>query len=827
LSPRVGYVLQAVSLAFGMAVVAILLLASRPATAQTDPPASGTWDVNDITRWSEPVTLMGDLVVKSGGDLTLSDMELVFWCSERSEFGVRVEGGGRLTARNVVFRANNASFPCRFVLNWNSVVGLDNCTIKYVGSFGQTRDTWGVYVHSPFVNISFCTISQCNVGVLVHGVASSSIYQCNISDNYDRGIWCMYGSPFIGNNRLENNSYGIYLEESPGLALLNNEFIDNRREALAMDANSSVSEWTIDEPTTWVRSTVFLRGNITVRPGGALAMEDSLLRMDSPSGSRKSVLVAPGGSLRLEKSTLEATSGRAGDAYSLAVESGGGLVLEGSAIHGAGYDPLRANLSGPFIGSGALINGSDLTGNLVSLVCQGASVRVSNSSLGGTIADLVLGNSTARLLNVTYRPANVTFSDVSSVLWSGWYLSAGVLWQNGRACAGATLTVRDGQGATLFDGAPGPDGWVRWMEALQFRVQKGEATPLGNVALLAKKAGFSDLRSDIPLAADRDVRLVFTDPAPPTVAITSPGNGYGTNRDWVLLSGTASDDIGLDRVELRLDDSSRWQPLSAGGWSFNLTNLSGGEHRIQVRAIDIAGQAAYVNLSITADFDPPRLELEEPFDEEVLTNETGVRFSGRTDPDANLTIDGILVPVDAGGAFDQVITFTEGYHEVRILARDRGGNAVSATRKISVDLSPPSITVLSPANGTRTRLEELGLVGMVEPGAKFRVDGSTVLLGPDGGFNATVLLSGGRKDIELYAEDRAGNSNTTTWTLVRKMDEPQVEPPMQRYGLALTLAVVLAAVFVAIVALVVVRRKGRAPPPARQVELPALAPRRL
>jgi len=827
LSLRVGYMLQAVMLAFGLAVVAILVLASRSAGAQTPPPDSGTWDVNTTTTWSEPVTLMGDLVIRSNGDLSLSDMQLEFWCLQKSEFGIRVEGGGRLSARNVVFQAKNASFPYKFVINYNAVVALDNCTIRNVGSFGQTRDTWGIYVHSPFVNMSSCTISQCNVGVLVHGVASLSIYRCNISDNYDRGIWCMYGSPFIANNRLENNSYGIYFEESPGLALLNNEFLDNRREALAMDANSSVSEWTIDEATAWVRSTVFLRGDITVRPGGTLALQDSLLRLDSPSGSRKSVLVAPGGLLRLVNSTLEATPARAGGAYSLIAERGGGLELEGSAIHGAGYDPLQANLSGPFIGSGALINGSDLTGNLVSLVCHDASVRVSNSSLGGTLADLVLGNSTARLLNVTYRPANVTFSDDSSVIWSGWHLSAGVLWQNGRGVAGATLTVKDGQGATLFDGAPGPEGWVRWMEVLQFRVQNGETTPLGAVALQAKKAGFADLLGDFSLAADREVRLVFTDPAPPTVAITSPQNGYGTNQGWILISGTASDDIGLDRVELRLDDSLRWQPLQAGDWSFNLTNLSRGDHRVQVRATDIAGQAAYANLSITVDFEPPRLQLEEPFDEEVLTNETGVRFSGRTDPDAALTIDGVPVPVDAGGAFDQVITFTEGYHEVSVLARDRGGNAISATRKITVDLTPPAITVLSPANGTRTTLEELNLVGMVEPGAKFRVDGSTVPLGQDGGFNVTVLLSGGRKDIELYAEDRAGNSNTTSWTLERKTDQPQVQTPLEKYGLVLTLVVVLAAVIVAVVALVAMRRKRRLSPPALMVESPALAPRRL
>jgi hypothetical protein len=94
------------------------------------------------------------------------------------------------------------------------------------------------------------------------------------------------------------------------------------------------------------------------------------------------------------------------------------------------------------------------------------------------------------------------------------------------------------------------------------------------------------------------------------------------------------------------------------------------------------------------------------------------------------------------------------------------------------------------------------------------VDGSTVILGPDGGFNVTVLLSGGPKDIELYAEDRAGNSNTTTWRLDRTIDTPSASTAFQKYGLALAVLAVLLVIVLSAVAIVVVRRKKRAPPPA-------------
>lgn len=827
MSPRIGLVLRAAILVFALAVLALVLLASRPASAQTDPPLSGTWLVNDTTAWDRPVTLMGDLVVGPGGDLTLKDMQLSLWCFQKSEFGVNVKGGGRLVAENVVFSAKNSSIPYKFVINTDAAVVLRNCTIENVGNFGQTKDTWGVYVHSNFVTMSNCTVTRCNVGLLVHGLISPSITDCNISDNYDRGIWCMYSSPVIANNRFENNSYGIFLEESPGPVLVNNDLVNNRREALAMDANSSVDQWSIDRPTGWTGSTVFLRGNLTVRSGGSLALLDSTLLMGSDPGSRKAILLHPGGALALKNSLVGSAPGGGDRGFAFIATDGSNLSLESSAVHGAGYDSSVPVHAGPYIASEARINGSDLTGNLASLVCDGGRLLVTNTTLEGRWLDLWLGTGSVRMLNVSHDPENVSFQGQAGLVEVGWYLSVGVVWQNGRGVSGATLLVRDLAQNALFEGQPGPDGWVRWIEAIRYRIRGGQTTDSGALGLVANRTGFLDVSRQVEMTANREERLVFTDQAPPAVAVLSPSNGFGTNQDWVLLAGAASDDFGLDRVELRLDDSLRWQALSAGDWSYNLTNLSRGVHRVQVRATDLAGQQAFANLTLTVDLEPPRLELDEPFDTSVLTNASGVRFSGRTDADATLTIDGLPVPVDAGGNFDRVVAFAEGFHEVSIVARDRGGNTVTETRNITVDLTPPVIRVLSPPNNTRTRLEEVNLVGTVEPGSRFRLDGSTVALGPDGSFNVTVLLSGGPKEIELYAEDRAGNSNTTVWTLDRQLDQAAAQTAMQRYGLALALVAVLAAVVAAAVALVVVRRKKRpSPRPALLVDAPP-GPRRL
>ncbi|MBM4248314.1 MAG: hypothetical protein FJ149_02570 [Euryarchaeota archaeon] len=801
-------------LAGGFLLLVALLCLARPASAQTPPPYSGPWEVNDTTSWSGPVTLHGDLVVQSAGELVLRDMQVTFACMERSEFGVRVLGGGRLQATNVTFRAQDPAYPCRFVINTHAVVELQRCRIANVGTFGKSMDNWGVYVHSSSVRFSGCEITGCNVGILVQGHFSPVIESCRIFDNADRGVWSKYATPAILNNTFSNNSYGVFLEESPGPALLNNGFIGNRREAVSMDAASFLGDWAIDRAVRWAGSSVLLRGNLTVLPGGSLALEESSVAVDSGPGSRKSLRVLRGGSLSLDHSTLSPVPG--GGDRNFVLAAFGDLFLERSAVHGAGIDRAEAQNSGLYAGSLAIINGSDLSGNLASLVCAGRA-EVTNSTLNGSWQDVRMAGGTARMLNVAFDKGKVLCGAGDGTLEAGWYLSAGAVWQNGRGVAGAVLTVSAGGGRRLHDGPAGPDGWVRWMGVETFRVENGSASAPGGVLLSARKEGLSDISRTVDLESNREEALMFSDPSAPSLSVTTPENGSGTNRTTLVVAGTASDDFGLDRVECRLDDSLRWTQLAGPNWSIAFTNLSRGEHRIWVRAVDQAGQATWANLTVTVDTEPPRLDLDEPFEHSVLSRDTGVRFSGRTDPGATLTVMGVGLPVDAAGHFDWIVDVPEGVHTVEVVARDRGGNVAVLTRQVTVDLTSPVITVLSPPNGTRTRLDEVHLTGRVEPGARFRVDGSTVELDPDGAFNVTVLLSGGPKTVELYAEDAAGNPSALNWTLERTVD-PQPSPsPFRANWLALAAGAVLLVLGIAALSLFTARLKRRRESPPGSV----------
>jgi parallel beta-helix repeat protein len=793
------------------ALFVVVQFASRPACGFTPPPQYGDWVVNDTTNWDSGTVLRGNIKIESAGVLILNGANITLDCAQKCQYMIDVQNGGTILATNTVFSAAKADYPYMFKIKTGANVLLDRCTIRDVGAFSSSMDSWGLYVHSSNTTITNCKITRCNVGLMVHGYVTPTISGNNISGNSDRGIWCKYSSPMISNNRISGNGYGIFLENDSMPSILNNEFSDNEKDALSMTAGC-LAEWTISQPCRWVNSTMTLRGNLSVFSGGTLWLQGCTLGMATVHGG---LTVGAGGDLRLTGSSLAAAGGS--DAYYLTVGTGGNLTVDSSVIKNAGWPGANASRSGVHIAGQGRITGSNLAWNNASLVCVRSQISVVNTTLGGSSMDIVMDNSSVRFVNVSFNPSKVIMTGESSVLEVGWHLSAGAVWQNGRGLNGASLTVKYLTGAAIYDGSP-VDGWVRSLVVIGRRITPVGTTDTANVSILAKRTGFDDVSRTVQLTADRDEMMVFTDISAPSVSISYPAPGFATNRTTVQFRGNASDNIPLDSADYSLDDFPRWTPLNGNisqyhlitEWTFALVNLTRGNHRLSVRAVDMAGLASFSNMSFLVDTEAPELELDDPYDEYILVNRTGVRFRGTTETGAGLQIAGADVAVAADGTFDFTVNLTEGQTAVSVVSRDRAGNAVSIVRMVTVDITPPPVIITSPPEGFRTKQAEMAISGRIEPGAKFRVDGSTVELSPDGTFTHTVILSGGPKSIELYAEDPAGNVNVTVFTLTR-----QLEPAgngssfLERYGLYLMAGVVAIAVLAVVAGAGLWWRKGK------------------
>ncbi len=81
------------------------------------------------------------------------------------------------------------------------------------------------------------------------------------------------------------------------------------------------------------------------------------------------------------------------------------------------------------------------------------------------------------------------------------------------------------------------------------------------------------------------------DLTPPVSIITSPTNGSNATMNTpVTINGTASDNVGISRIEISTDGGSSWQSANGtSNWSYIWTPLTVGTITLKSRAIDVSG----------------------------------------------------------------------------------------------------------------------------------------------------------------------------------------------------------------------------------------------
>ncbi len=90
------------------------------------------------------------------------------------------------------------------------------------------------------------------------------------------------------------------------------------------------------------------------------------------------------------------------------------------------------------------------------------------------------------------------------------------------------------------------------------------------------------------------------DTTSPTVSIVSPGGGAVLSSLSVTVSGTASDNVGVQTVEISTDGANWTLATGTASWSGQLT-LREGTNTIYARATDTSGNTATMNVTVSVD----------------------------------------------------------------------------------------------------------------------------------------------------------------------------------------------------------------------------------
>jgi flagellar hook assembly protein FlgD len=199
------------------------------------------------------------------------------------------------------------------------------------------------------------------------------------------------------------------------------------------------------------------------------------------------------------------------------------------------------------------------------------------------------------------------------------------------------------------------------------------------------------------------------------------------------------------------------QPVALGnGGSFTLRRrLEEGPNRIQVRAVDQAGNVTSVVREVDLVTRPPEIVIETPHDG-LWINQRLISVQGRVEPGIILKVNDNEVLIGADGSFTADVMLQEGENVLRFEATDEVGNVSTEERIIHLKTNPPVISI-NIDNYQVVDKPSLPLWGQTEVGTALMINGQPVALDNRGRFQTLVNLVEGENVIKVNAQDQAGN----------------------------------------------------------------------
>ncbi|MEE9163792.1 MAG: PKD domain-containing protein [Thermoplasmata archaeon] len=159
----------------------------------------------------------------------------------------------------------------------------------------------------------------------------------------------------------------------------------------------------------------------------------------------------------------------------------------------------------------------------------------------------------------------------------------------------------------------------------------------------------------------------------PTVTITSPADGSNLATTSVMVSGTASDDVGVEKVELSLDGTNYVSAMGTTTWSGTVT-LVEGPNTIFARVTDTSGNTATASIAVTVDTVRPTAVAGE---DQTANAGATVSFdaSGSSDNVAIVSYEWDFGDGTTGTGETTTHTYTDpGTYTVNLTVRDAAGN---------------------------------------------------------------------------------------------------------------------------------------------------------
>ena len=308
--------------------------------------------------------------------------------------------------------------------------------------------------------------------------------------------------------------------------------------------------------------------------------------------------------------------------------------------------------------------------------------------------------------------------------------------------------------------------------------------------------GQESTNSNMVVAAPPDI-------VPPSVSITAPANGASVAGTTVVVSATASDNVGVVGVQFKLDGANLGAEDTASPYTFswNTTTVSNGVHSLTAVARDAAGnQTTSATVSVTVsntDTTAPTVSLTAPSNGSTLSATVTVSATASD----NVGVVGVQFKLDGSNLGTEqtaapysiswsTMTASNGAHSLTAVARDAAGNqTTSAAKAVTVnnaDTTAPTVSITAPTGGANlsgtitvsaTASDNVGVAGV-----QLRLDGAALgsedTTSPYSVSWNTTTVSNGAHSLTAVARDAAGNQTTSAAIAVTVTNtSPDTTPP--------------------------------------------------
>jgi hypothetical protein len=224
-------------------------------------------------------------------------------------------------------------------------------------------------------------------------------------------------------------------------------------------------------------------------------------------------------------------------------------------------------------------------------------------------------------------------------------------------------------------------------------------------------------------------------------------------------------------------------PASVSGNSVSCeVTLSQGANSILAATTDRAGNTSTATLALTY-VRVPNVTITTPANLSYF-NITPTTVTGTVDdPTATVTVNSIQAPV-VNGSFSLALPLAEGPNLVTASASTPAGAVGTASIEVTLDTTPPHVTITSPPDQFITADASISVAGNVndivvgtvnDQQAQVTVNGASAQVANRTFLVTDVPLTIGPNVIQAVARDRVGNSATTQITVMRQLvTQPQI-----------------------------------------------------